>query len=132
MKKQIPMEFITRQYMDNREFELFFYSDHDRSLEKVALHTHDFYELYFFLEGDVTYEVDDKHYLLTPGDYLLIPPGLPHRPVFGPCHTGYRRYVLWFSQDFYSHIRRYSPDITYGLDYARDHRLYRLDRKSVV
>lgn len=125
MKKQTPMEFITRQYMDNREFELFFYSDHDRSLEKVALHSHDFYELYFFLEGDVTYEVDDKRYVLNPGDYLLIPPGLPHRPVFGPEHAGYRRYVLWFSQDFYSRIRRSNPDFTYGLDYARDHRLYR-------
>ena len=53
MKKQIPMEFITRQYMDSREFELFYYSDSDTPIGKVALHTHDFYELYFFLEGDV-------------------------------------------------------------------------------
>ena len=45
MKKQIPMEFITRQYMDSQEFELFYYSDSHTSLGKVALHTHDFYEL---------------------------------------------------------------------------------------
>ena len=34
MKKQIPMEFITRQYMDSQEFELFYYSDSHTSLGK--------------------------------------------------------------------------------------------------
>lgn len=125
MKKQIPMEFITRQYMDSQEFELFYYSDSHTSLGKVALHTHDFYELYFFLEGDVTYEIGGEPFLLTCGDCLLIPPGLSHRPLFGPSCKNYRRYVLWFSPDFLETARLQSPDLTYGLDYARDHQIYR-------
>lgn len=125
MKKQIPMEFITRQYMDNQDFELFYYSDSSPATGKVELHTHDFYELLLFLEGDVTYEIGDKQYSLRSGDYLLIPPGLCHRPLFGPSHKNYRRYVLWFSHSFYKKARHYSADLTYGLDYARDHHIYR-------
>lgn len=125
MKKQLPMEFITRQYMDRQEFELFYYSDNSPETGKVELHTHDFYEFLFFLEGDVTYEIGEKRYSLHSGDYLLIPPGLSHRPRFGSSHRNYRRYVLWISPEFYEKARRHSPNLTYGLDYAREHHAYR-------
>lgn len=124
MKKSLSMEFIARQYMTSGRYEIFYYNDRDRKPPRVDRHTHDFYEFYFFLEGDVTYEIGEAQYRLTPGDCLLIPPGLSHRPLFGPTHASYRRYVLWLSQDLYQELRRQSG-ATYCLDYARDHRIYR-------
>lgn len=61
--------------MQSGDFELFYYND--VNLDKVSTHQHDYYEFYFFLEGNVTYEIADKCYVLEYGDYLLIPPGLP-------------------------------------------------------
>ena len=78
MKKQISSDFNTRQYMQPVDFELFYYND--TTLKSVAAHVHDYYEFYFFLEGDVEYHMADKSYLLEYGDCLLIPPGVPHFP----------------------------------------------------
>ena len=66
------------------DFELFYYND--TTLKSVAAHVHDYYEFYFFLEGDVEYHMADKSYLLEYGDCILIPPGVPHLP--GPAGQG--------------------------------------------
>ena len=50
MKKQISSDFNTRQYMQPVDFELFYYND--TTLKSVAAHVHDYYEFYFFLEGE--------------------------------------------------------------------------------
>ena len=71
MKKQLSMDFNTRQYMQSGDFELFYYND--TALKSVDAHEHDYYEFYFFLEGDVTYHIGDKSYQLEYGDCLLIP-----------------------------------------------------------
>ena len=78
MKKQLSMDFNTRQYMQSGDFELFYYND--TALKSVDAHEHDYYEFYFFLEGDVTYHIGDKSYQLEYGDCLLIPPDTPHYP----------------------------------------------------
>ena len=41
MKKRLPTDFNTRQYMESVDFELFYYSD--ISLSSVAPHHHDYY-----------------------------------------------------------------------------------------
>ena len=79
MKKQLSMDFNTRQYMQSGDFELFYYND--TALKSVDAHEHDYYEFYFFLEGDVTYHIGDKSYQLEYGDCLLIPPDTPLSPV---------------------------------------------------
>ena len=123
MKKSLSINFTTRQYMQSGDFELFYYND--VNLDKVSTHQHDYYEFYFFLEGNVTYEIADKCYVLEYGDYLLIPPGLPHRPVFGDHEGSYRRFVLWISQSFYRRLRSHDQDMTYAVDYAQGHQTYR-------
>ena len=60
MKKELSTGFNARQYMNSGEFEVFFYNDID--LDHVVDHTHPYYEIYFFLNGDVTYEVDGNRY----------------------------------------------------------------------
>ena len=89
--------FNARQHMLRCDYEAFNYCDDN--LSSVAPHRHNFYELLFFQEGDVTYTIDETAHVLLPGDLLIIPVGLEHFPNFGG--TGrYRRIVLWLTADF--------------------------------
>lgn len=45
MRKNLQTTFSTRQYMVAQDFEIYYYND--QNLEKVALHSHDYYEFYF-------------------------------------------------------------------------------------
>ena len=90
--------FDTRQTMRGNTFEVFRYKD--AYLKEVALHHHDFYEVYFFLSGNVQYNIENRSYLLTPGDVLLISPMELHQPMFGPEHREYERIVLWIDKQF--------------------------------
>ena len=47
MKKNLQTAFITRQHMLSRDFELYYYNDHN--LSKVDLPSHNYYEFYFFI-----------------------------------------------------------------------------------
>ena len=96
MKNQ-PKKFDTRQHMQRADFEAFYYSDNE--LRSVVSHRHNFYELLFFIEGDVTYMVDGKPYPLQTGDLLIIPGSVFHYPVFGEKKR-YRRVVLWLTAEF--------------------------------
>ena len=120
MKKELFTDFDSRQYMKARDFEIFYYKDTD--LKQVSPHSHDYYEFYFFLEGDVTYEIEGKSFRLGSGDYMLIPPGISHHPVFQSTEVPYRRFVLWIGKSFYEQLLSYSPDFSYGFDHViRDH-----------
>ena len=52
MAKNLQTKFSTRQYMLSRDFEIYYYNE--PASEKVSIHSHDYYEFYFFLEGDMT------------------------------------------------------------------------------
>lgn len=90
--------FEVRQTMHNKTFEVFRYKD--SYPKEVMLHHHDFYEVYFFLSGNVQYNIESRSYLLTPGDVLLISPMELHQPMFGPEHREYERIVLWIDKQF--------------------------------
>ena len=91
-------KFDPRQTMRGSTFEIFRYKD--AYLKEVALHHHDFYEVYFFLSGNVHYNIESRSYLLTPGDVLLISPMELHQPMFGAEHREYERIVLWIDKQF--------------------------------
>lgn len=84
--------------MQSRDFEAFYYND--SYLKDVALHHHDFYEMYFFIGGTVSYIVESRSYNLQTGDIMLISPTELHQPVFGNHPLGYTRIVLWISRDY--------------------------------
>ena len=90
--------FEVRQTMRNQTFEVFRYKD--AYPKEVTLHHHDFYEVYFFLSGNVQYNIESRSYLLTPGDVLLISPMELHQPMFGPEQREYERIVLWIDKQF--------------------------------
>ncbi len=111
MHKKLQTGFSTRQYMLSKDFELYYYND--TSLREVARHAHDYYEFYFFLEGNVSIQIDKELYAVTYGDIVIMPPGISHRPVIHNVDVPYRRFVFWISQEFCSHLLNLSPDYGY-------------------
>lgn len=95
---QRPQHFNTRQRMTRDTFEIFHYRDNN--MTEVALHHHDFYEVYFFLSGSVSYNIESRSYRLSPGDLLLISPSELHQPVFSDDRKNYERIVLWINSAF--------------------------------
>ena len=65
--------------MLSRDFEIYYYND--QALSKVEYHTHDYFEFYLFMEGDVAIEISGQKYPLTSGDVVLIPPHVAHHAV---------------------------------------------------
>ena len=94
--------FDPRQSMTSPDFEVFHYRD--AKFEGVAVHQHDFYEVYFFISGNVEYSVEGKSYLLKKGDLLLINPLELHQPRIGPDQNDYERIVLWINKNYLSRL----------------------------
>ena len=127
MREQLQSVFSTRQYMFSKDFEIYYYND--QPIEAVSSHSHDYYEFYFFLEGNVQIQVNDIAYRIKPGDFLLIPPGIAHYPVFLDHTTAYRRFILWISKDFCNQLLQASLDYGYLMQQAqaKKHFLFHTD-----
>lgn len=130
MKKKLQSQFSNRQYMLSKNFELYYY--HDTSSIKVSKHTHNYYEFYVFLEGDVSIEIEDTLYPLQFGDIMLIPPGVSHRAVIHSFHSPYRRFIFWISKEYCNHLLSLSPDYAFLMQYViTNHEyIFHLDRIS--
>ena len=90
------------QVMLEADFEA--HHNRDPYFRTIEFHAHDFLELYLFLDGSVTYYIEDQVYDLCPGDLLVIPPGRMHRPVIANEHAAYERMVLWVELDYIARI----------------------------
>lgn len=73
-------------------------------------HAHDRYEIFYFLEGSLQYYIEEQSFLLSPGDILVIPPGLLHRPVFMNDAAIYERMVLMVHPVHAQRLLRSVPD----------------------
>lgn len=63
--------------------------------DECPLHVHDGYELFLFLQGEVEYFVEGRHYPMLPHNILLMQPGEAHRPIPQSC-APYERVVFEF------------------------------------
>ena len=91
-------KFTVRQQMLTNNYEIYRYRD--SYLNNVALHHHDFYEVYLFLNGNVNYTIESRNYHLLPGDILLISPLELHQPRITLEKHPYERIVLWVNKSF--------------------------------
>jgi len=80
----------------------------------VNLHSHSFYEIVYVLSNSGTqYLVGTKRYTLQPGDIIIVPPGLGHKPIFpSELAEPYRRIVLWVSTEFVESVNHIVPTYT--------------------
>ncbi len=122
MKKQLQTEFSDRQYMLAKDFEIYYYSD--QAPMEVPLHAHDYYEFYFFMEGEISIQIDKTRYPVTYGDIMLIPPHIRHRPLIHGTNIPYRRFVFWISREYCDHLRELSADYVYLMEYVLKNKNY--------
>lgn len=113
MRKK-AQDFDPRQEMAVQSYEIFHYRD--ASLDSVAVHHHDFYEVYFFLGGNVEYSVEGRNYHLEPGDLLLISPLDLHQPRVSPDREPYERIVLWLNPAFLNSFSTQNTSLTRCFD----------------
>ena len=60
------------------------------------IHCHSFYELYFFISGNVSYRLEGRQYTPEPQSILLMAPNALHGMKYLEAGT-YERYVLHFT-----------------------------------
>ncbi|MDO5022406.1 MAG: AraC family transcriptional regulator [Eubacteriales bacterium] len=101
--------FNIRQSMKRDTFEVFHYRD--ARMQKVELHHHIFYEVYYFLSGEVDYNIEGKIYKLQPHDLLFISPTELHQPLVDP-NTPYERIVLWINRGYLNSLSSPLADLT--------------------
>lgn len=111
MQKNLQTRFKTRQYMLSKDFEIYYYND--RHFAGVPSHMHNYYEFYFFLEGNVSMNIRGSLHPLRPGDMILIPPNVPHFAVQHSEEASYRRFVFWISEDYCNQLLQISPDYVF-------------------
>lgn len=122
MHKKLQSRFSTRQYMLSKDYELYYY--HDTSLKNVDIHTHDYYEFYFFLGGNVSLQIDKDIHPVSPGDMVIVPPGLAHRPIIHDVAEPYSRFVFWISSEFCNHLLSLSSDYGYLMQLVSTRKTY--------
>lgn len=116
MRKNLQTSFSTRQYMLAKDFEIYYYNGLNN--RKVESHIHDYYEFYFFLEGEVSIEIGGQRHPLKYGDMVLIPPGMPHHAVIQNRIGPYRRFVFWISREYCNQLMEISASYGYLMQKA--------------
>lgn len=116
MNKNLQSPFNPRQYMLSKDYEIYYYND--THPQKMKDHSHDYYEFYFFLEGSVSISIEKKHYRLSFGDMVLIPPGIPHHIIIHKDDAPYRRFVFWISRDYCKSLISESESYGYLVNYV--------------
>lgn len=67
---------------------------------RIPAHTHDYYEIYIFLNGFVKIAVEDQIYNVKYGDVMLIPPYTIHQllPASDNINFEYRRIYMYITE----------------------------------
>lgn len=73
------------------------------TLTQVSYHSHSHYEIYYFHNGKVNYLINDRIYVLEPGDLLLMHGMTLHRPHVDPSEP-YHRTTLHFDPYYFKQI----------------------------
>jgi AraC-like DNA-binding protein len=121
MNNKLRSSFNARQYMVNSDFEVYYYSD--SNFNTIAPHSHDYYECYLFIEGDITMEIfpsagKSEHHRMNPGDLMIMPPGISHHAMMNDPKVNYRRFVFWISRDCCNSLMQESVDYMYLMQKA--------------
>ncbi len=128
----IKEAFDPRQVMTERYYE--FHHSYNDTPPTIEFHQHPFYEIFFFISGNVNYIIEGRSYKLRPGDILLTSNADIHRPEVLPGKP-YERIVIWLADDFFDHLLRFSgEDFTACFTDAalKDYRLIRPDDGSLI
>lgn len=122
MRDELRTNLLARQYMLSKDFELYYYSD--IHAKNGYPHTHDYYEFYFFINGDITIAIGNRQFKLNPGELVLIPPGVPHYAIIDDENTYYQRFVFWISKAYCNQLIQASQNYGYIMQQASVNKRY--------
>jgi len=89
----------------DQEYIRFSYNESTYTTDRHDLHCHNFYEIYFFMDGDVDYLVEGHRYRPTPHSLLLLAPNVFHG-VKIVKNQAYKRISLHFHPNILTKARR--------------------------
>lgn len=61
-------------------------------------HYHDWYELYYIIEGNIMYRTKHNNYFIEQGGWIFIPPKVKHKTIYSSSDS--TRYLFYFSKDY--------------------------------
>jgi AraC-like DNA-binding protein len=96
--------------MLSSDYEIYHYLNSD--IRNINIHHHDFYEIYFFIAGDVTYLIEGKAYKLEAGNLVLINSKELHQAVINSEEAYYERIVLWINRGFLKSLSNEEIDLS--------------------
>lgn len=112
----------------NYNFKLFHIRDQQGNYE---FHYHEFHKVIFFLEGDVTYQIEGQSYQLKPHDIILVPAGMVHRAIIESPNP-YERIILYVSDQFLSNEAESTDSLERCFEEAREKSSHVLRTKGNV
>lgn len=104
----------------------------DKKDIKFEYHHHDFSKIVILIDGDLTYYIEGKTYILKPWDILFINKNEIHKPVVNPDKY-YERIVIWLNPDFMAKYAQGNNDLLKCFEVAikNNYNLLRLNMKSI-
>ena len=104
----------------------------DKKDIKFEYHHHDFSKIVILIDGDLTYYIEGKAYILKPWDILFVNKNEIHKPVVNPDKY-YERIVIWLNPDFMAKYAQGNNDLLKCLEVAikNNYNLLRLNMKSI-
>lgn len=79
-------------------------TEYDRSTFPSRLHSHDYYELVIYEDGNINHIFESETYKPKVGDIILIRPGTFHMTMIGCEKTLYKRCVFYLYPDALNHL----------------------------
>ena len=104
----------------------------DKKDIKFEYHHHDFSKIVILIDGDLTYYIEGKAYILKPWDILFVNKNEIHKPVVNP-NKYYERIVIWLNPDFMAKYAQSNNDLLKCFEVAikNNYNLLRLNMKSI-
>ena len=98
-----------RKYLTQKKFHIEL-TDRSEWKEINYTHFHECYELYYLLEGEITYFIKENIYTLKKGSIVLVPPHTIHKtaPFTNPKH---KRVLIYLTKDIIKEFLIYNPNL---------------------
>ena len=84
---------------------------YDMNTFPSSLHSHDYYELVTFVEGEINYVCESSVYSPKRGDVIIIPPGKFHMSKLKGERTHYKRHVFYLYPNAFDAVGASLADI---------------------
>ena len=73
-------------------------------------HSHNYYEMYYLVSGEIKYFIGDSIYLVKKGDVVLIPPHVIHKTVPGEDYE-HTRILMTIMPNYLEEFLKYDPNL---------------------